>query len=165
MEAHMLWFFHLPLEEKLKVKRNATNPRGFAHDELTKQLPDYKEILDFGFGFGALDGVNHLPDAPEFIAVLREYYKACAVLSQTLVDLLAESLEIDKTVFSHAFQRHSSFARLNYYPPYVVEGEIPPMGISRHTDAGALTVLWQESPGLQVYSGTKQVSNIQFLCY
>jgi hypothetical protein len=31
-------FFHMPLEQKLLLKRTETNSRGFAHDELTKQL-------------------------------------------------------------------------------------------------------------------------------
>jgi len=31
-------FFRLPLEQKLRLKRTESNSRGFAHDELTKQL-------------------------------------------------------------------------------------------------------------------------------
>lgn len=161
LRTEMLWFFSQPLEAKLKVKRNATNARGFAHDELTKQLPDYKEIFDYGFGAGEVDGVNLWPEAgnraSSFHDTLKEYFDESTKLSQSLMDLVAQSLEVDSDIFRNAFRKHSSFARLNYYPTWngSEEDQIP-MGISRHTDAGGLTILWQDSPGLQVYSGTKQ---------
>ena len=59
-----------------------------------------------------------------------------------------------------AFGAHTSFLRLNYYPPcpdpasdastfLPAQGEL---GISHHSDAGAITVLIQDGlPGLQVF--------------
>ncbi|KAH9251826.1 hypothetical protein BASA81_010269 [Batrachochytrium salamandrivorans] len=158
----MVNFFSKPLEEKLRVKRTATNSRGFAHDELTKQIKDYKEVFDYGFGFGDTDGANQWPEnaPPEFQAALHEYFQASTRLAQHVMDLVARGLGVDPTVFRDAFAKHSSFARLNYYPPLPAAtaplGKDLELGISRHTDAGALTILWQDSPGLQVYSGTKQ---------
>ena len=45
-EAEMVHFFKLPADVKRAVKRTATNSRGFADDELTKQLRDLKELYD-----------------------------------------------------------------------------------------------------------------------
>lgn len=156
----MVDFFSRPLEEKLLVRRTATNSRGFAHDELTKQRKDFKEVFDYGFGFGDADGVNQWPHnaPPEFQAALREYFAASTRLARHIMDLIAKGLGVDPVVFRSAFAKHSSFARLNYYPPLPSSPSLEKeeLGISRHTDAGALTILWQDSPGLQVYSGTKQ---------
>eukprot|EP00959_Pyramimonas_sp_CCMP1952_P128392 2684651-Pyramimonas_sp.AAC.1 len=41
-------FFGLPKEEKYRIKRTATNSRGYFDDELTKQKQDWKEAIDIG---------------------------------------------------------------------------------------------------------------------
>ena len=54
---------------------------------------------------------------------------------------------------------HTSYLRLNCYPacPDPDPGQL---GISRHTDAGALTVLLQdEVSALEVYSGSKEMND------
>jgi isopenicillin N synthase-like dioxygenase len=167
----MRLFFQLPLEEKLKIRRSENNSRGFANDELTKQKRDWKEIFDFGNIPRAdldeddpsnvgMDGRNRWPDSPMFKATMKDYYEANVRLAQVLMDALAESLHIPLVHFRESFKNHTSFARLNYYPQLPSEdSDNSPLGISRHTDAGGLTVLWQDGPGLQVYSGTKQDNN------
>lgn len=162
-------FFHLPSEAKQRVKRTENNSRGFADDELTKQKRDWKEIFDFGHVYrkdldeddpanAGMDGRNQWPDhSPTFKATMKEYYEANAKFAQVLMDALSESLGVDKKFFREAFANHTSFARLNYYPKLPsAEQKQAALGISRHTDAGGLTVLWQDGPGLQVYSGTKE---------
>jgi isopenicillin N synthase-like dioxygenase len=56
---------------------------------------------------------------------------------------------------------HTSFLRMNYYPvcptPAISDGETEPvdgyLGLNRHTDSGALTLLLQDGqPGLQVFN-------------
>jgi hypothetical protein len=42
------WFFRLPMETKLSIKRNIHNSRGYFNDEFTKQRQDWKEGLDIG---------------------------------------------------------------------------------------------------------------------
>ena len=162
-------FFYLPLEEKLKVKRTATNSRGFADDELTKQRRDWKELFDCGHvpcpdlpadheDNRVLDGYNQWPDEalPTFEPAARNYYEACAGLSALLMSAVAESLGLERTFFASDMSPHTSYLRLNYYPP-CPDPEPGQLGISRHTDAGALTVLLQdEVASLQVYSGTKE---------
>ena len=147
-----------------------------------------------------------------FRPAVEAYYSACLALSRTLVEsALAAVIPCgNATYFVSAFDKHSSFLRLNYYPVLldgidagehaeeVVEEEeeeeeekessssdesishsqrnepntnsnnneendnsSPPprrLGVSRHTDAGALTVLLQDlnpdiTAGLEVRSG------------
>ena len=79
-----------------------------------------------------------------------------------LIRSIAASLGSSDDLTS-AFTDHSSFLRLNYYPPCPdpapADADFVPakgeLGISHHTDAGALTVLLQDKqPGLQVYQAS-----------
>jgi isopenicillin N synthase-like dioxygenase len=171
-KEEMRRFFYLPLEEKLKVKRTATNSRGFADDELTKQRRDWKELFDCGHVPRpelpaddplnvVLDGYNQWPGAalPSFEPAARRYYDACADLSAVLMGAIAESLGLEQEFFEANMTPHTSYLRLNYYPP-CPDPEPGQLGISRHTDAGALTVLLQdEVAALEVYSGSKEDNN------
>eukprot|EP01032_Pedospumella_encystans_P010117 gene10117-11853_t len=188
-------FFDSAQDVKNSIKRTERNSRGFADDELTKRLKDVKEILDIGqvphtdlspeaLRNQELDGVNQWP-SEEYVHLQQlkptcdAYYQACLKLSQILVRALAQVIPCgNATYFKTAFDRHSSFLRLNFYPVLVdgvdagasvkAEGtaeddsSLPRrLGVSRHTDAGALTVLIQDpNPlvlgGLEVYSGTKE---------
>jgi isopenicillin N synthase-like dioxygenase len=49
----------------------------------------------------------------------------------------------------HFRPAHTSFLRLNYYPHCPQPAK--PLGVNPHTDAGALTLLLQDLPGLQVW--------------
>lgn len=176
-------FFHSPQEVKYTIKRTENNSRGFADDELTKRLKDAKEIVDIGqvpytdiseeaLANQALDGINQWPTEEhthlqQFRPVAEQYYDACLQLSRVLARALAASIPCaNATYFENAFDRHSSFLRLNYYPVLtdgVDAGAVPDsasaeqsseqsqsqpqprrLGVSRHTDAGALTVLLQD---------------------
>ena len=172
--------FALPYEEKLKLKRNAKNARGYFDDELTKRRRDWKECLDVGMpGSGdwdlldsdernaCLDGYNQFPpdyecgDCKNFREVVIQYFKECARLSNQIAKLMARALgsEEEKLLERMLMGDHSSYLRMNYYPPCVVDtkgngdyesghnggiNEPPPLGISPHRDAGFLTVLLQD---------------------
>ena len=109
-----------------------------------------------------MDGFNQWPsdkDVPGFQAFMTSYYERCAGLSRLLLRALSLALEVDPSHLLRAFERHTSFLRLNYYPVSPQPLQPGELGISRHTDAGALTVLWQDGPALQVYSGSKEDNN------
>ena len=157
-------FFGLPLENKLKVKRTQTNSRGFADDELTKQKQDWKQLFDLGHvpdrtmpsddaANLVMDGYNQWPtsDLPRFEGAMLSYYDACEKISVALMEAIAESLDLPRDTFASSFNPHTSYLRLNWYPlcPDAADGST--LGISRHTDAGALTVLRQDTvAGLEV---------------
>lgn len=189
LQDEMKGFFSLPLEEKLKVKRQEDNSRGYANDELTKRKLDLKEVYDFGPDLphifhnysatarrdAAIDGVNQWVSndiLPHFRSVMDRYYEASRVVSTKLMQSIARYLSCfpDVAFFDSEFDHHSSLFRLNHYPQdtgVLAAGQneddgTESLGISRHTDAGALTILWQDPRyfgALEVYSGSKQDNN------
>ena len=141
----------------------------------------------------ALDGYNQWPNEKEYIhlsnfkTIMNQYYSECLILSQILIQALASSIPCaNSNYFIKEFQQHSSFLRLNYYPvlinatdagaetmiptpnpidPMARTEELPRrLGVSRHTDAGALTVLLQD-PNPAVTSGLEVLYAIYYLLY
>ena len=165
-------FFDSPLSVKDSVRRQVNNSRGFADDELTKQKVDMKEIFDVGHKpvqslpddapeNQMLDGYNQWPVSPDlqhFRSTVESYYQACSDLALILLHAMSIDLGIDPNIFLRPFVEHTSFLRLNYYPvPPHSEGHQESLGISRHTDAGVLTLLLQDTnSALEVYSGSKE---------
>jgi isopenicillin N synthase-like dioxygenase len=147
-------FFAQPLPVKQALSRTLENPWGYYDRELTRNLRDRKEIFDVG-----PDSEVPWPQFPTgFKETVEAFSRACYELGLHLLDRLGEALGLENSDLRTAFEpRHSSFTRLNYYPmPDLLENtEAPPpgpLGISRHTDAGGLTLLLQdEVAGLHVY--------------
>ncbi|MFN3237346.1 MAG: 2OG-Fe(II) oxygenase family protein [Pseudomonadales bacterium] len=137
-------YFQQPLAAKLQQERSATNPFGFYNKELTKNQLDRKEVFDI-----SLSETTLWPEDVEFQAATSAWFKACHEVGIKLLENIFSCLETTLPVA--AFQSHSSFLRLNYYPAYAAEaGSDPAFGVSHHTDAGALTLLMQDQvPGLQ----------------
>ncbi|CAB9507201.1 Flavonol synthase/flavanone 3-hydroxylase [Seminavis robusta] len=176
-------FFDLDATTKKALRRNSHNARGFFDDELTKQRRDWKECLDFGVPgsrlwdaaddspFNAcLDGFNQFPSVlPEFRPTMVEYFDACAKLSHRVACLMARGMGLPETdsFLQDLKHQHSSYLRLNYYPPcqqpsaaVTNEPDPTPLGISPHKDAGFLTVLLQddECHSLQAFMDGQFVS-------
>ncbi len=155
-------FFAQPLEYKNRIRRSADNCWGYYDAELTKNRRDWKEILDIGptVSAGPLRGATpQWPDLPGHREVLSQLADAMHRTALALVNEIAQCLD-SQVDLAAAFGAHSSFLRLNFYPPCPnaatdTDNFIPAageLGISHHSDAGALTVLVQDGqPGLQVY--------------
>ncbi len=147
-------FFEQPLSAKQALARTLDNPWGYYDRELTRNLRDRKEIFDFGPGWKI-----PWPDYPAaFRESLETHANACYALGLQLLDLLDDALGLDQPCLKSDFEPgHSSFTRLNYYPvsDALQDTDAPaagPLGISRHTDAGGLTILLQdEVAGLQAF--------------
>jgi isopenicillin N synthase-like dioxygenase len=155
-------FFGQPTDIKNRIRRTRTNSWGYYDAELTKNRRDWKEILDIGPAVheGPMaDSTPQWPDVPAFretIDALRVDFHGIAL---TLVATIERALEATEDLTA-AFADHSSYIRLNYYPecsePAPADSGFVPsnghLGISHHTDAGAVTVLMQdEVTGLQVF--------------
>lgn len=151
-------FFGQSAPAKQSVSRTEHNAFGFYDRELTKNLRDRKEIFDFA----PLESTPWPAFPPGFRKSLEDHALACHALAQRILALCCENLSTASTALRDHFQpQHSSFLRLNHYPvdDQVVDSDAPiagNLGISQHTDAGALTVLLQdEVSGLQVlHDGT-----------
>jgi isopenicillin N synthase-like dioxygenase len=153
MLSEMERFFALPHPEKQAIERTAENPWGFYDRELTKNVRDWKQILDVGptaahgpFAGAAPRWPGRLPG---FRDTIEAYYAACKSLALTLLADIGECLGVSRGTLEREFgEGHSSFLRLNFYPPCAAPQDH--LGISQHTDAGALTVLLPDAqPGLQ----------------
>ena len=162
----MATFFALPAARKRAIERTKDNPWGFYDRELTKNVKDHKEIFDVG----PENGVQ-IPQWPEgedlFKARISAFYASAEVIALRVVAHIARTLDSPPETLLASFEGHTSYLRLNYYPlcddpapassPTVpIRGEL---GISHHSDAGAVTVLLQDGkPGLQVEHQGRWVS-------
>jgi len=157
-------FFTLPVSEKHAIIRTAENAWGFYDQELTKNVRDWKEIFDVGppQSRGPLAGAapQWPRSLPRFKTTLLTYSDACERVARRLLAAIGSNLGVPPGYLEGMFEpEHTSFLRLNYYPvcetPATPDSPTVPryghLGISHHTDAGALTVLMQDDvPGLQV---------------
>jgi isopenicillin N synthase-like dioxygenase len=147
----MAEFFHLDPNILNKIRRSKDNSRGYFDDELTKNKLDWKRCFDFGAQDGSLDnkgmdGENQWPLPSEhatFEHVTKDYYKQMEDLSKVLLGAICESLGLQSNMLSESFDgNHTSYLRMNYYP--ICDDPESHMAIHHHTDAGALTILYQD---------------------
>lgn len=169
MHAAMHGFFAQPEARKREVERTADNPWGFYDRELTKNVRDWKEIFDVGpdiptAGLPAAKAQwpNEAGSAQMqgFRRTLQAFSAACEQVALRVLHAISANLGMPERHLDSGFDNsHTSFLRLNFYPPCA--NPAPPdvsaipetghLGIHHHTDSGALTVLLQDSqPGLQV---------------
>ena len=157
-------FFALPREAKRAYLRTRENPWGYYDRELTKNARDKKEVFDIGPDAtgqhshkDAFEGETRWPEKPgNFRPAIETYVAAADQVTTLLLKAIGEGLGASD-VISDAFRpTHSSFLRLNHYPvddPIAGEqSDQVGLGVHHHSDAGALTLLWQsDTAGLQVY--------------
>ncbi|KAF7126378.1 hypothetical protein RHSIM_Rhsim11G0169700 [Rhododendron simsii] len=156
-------FFAQSTKEKLKVRRDEVNPQGYYDSEVTKNVRDWKEVFDMTVKNPTVipasheDGDNGLKEVvnrwPEYPSELREAFEEYAEemekLAHKLLELISLSLGLKANQLSGFFNDHTSFTRLNHYPPCPIPHLA--LGVTRHKDAGAITILAQDDVGgLQV---------------
>ncbi|KAE8667859.1 2-oxoglutarate (2OG) and Fe(II)-dependent oxygenase superfamily protein [Hibiscus syriacus] len=125
-------FFHLTIEQKTKVKRDAVNSYGYHESEHTKNVRDWKEVFDF-----LIKDPSFLPASPD-----PEDQEIRTLSNQWPQNLPQFS-------FNSYFEDHTSMIRFNHYPPCPCP-ELA-LGVGQHKDAGALTIIVQDDVGgLQV---------------
>ncbi|OWM79276.1 hypothetical protein CDL15_Pgr003448 [Punica granatum] len=153
-------FFGQPLEEKRKVRRDELSTLGYYDTEHTKNVRDWKEVFDFTFHDPTLIPASYRPDdeevtqwsnkwpenLPELREACEEYAKAVEELAFRLMELIALSLGLPADRFRGFFNDHqTTFTRLNRYPPCPAPHLA--LGVGRHKDSGALTILAQDDVG------------------
>ncbi|GKV21246.1 hypothetical protein SLEP1_g31244 [Rubroshorea leprosula] len=152
-------FFALPLEEKRKVRRDEVQVLGYYDTEHTKNVRDWKEVFDLGVDDPirvpastdldekeVIEWHNKWPEyPPELREACEEYAEEVSKLSHKLLELIALSLGLPADRFHGFFKERTTFIRLNHYPPCPVPHLA--LGVGRHKDSGALTVLAQDDVG------------------
>uniref|UniRef100_A0A1D1YK47 Naringenin,2-oxoglutarate 3-dioxygenase n=1 Tax=Anthurium amnicola TaxID=1678845 RepID=A0A1D1YK47_9ARAE len=156
-------FFALPAEEKRRVSRDAVNPVGYYDTEHTKNVRDWKEVFDFlmedevavtpatpdEHGDGKVRTWKNQwpPNPPKLREAGVEYARAVESLAFKLLELISLTLDLPAKRLNGFFhgQPQSNFIRLNHYPPCPAPHLA--LGVGRHKDGGALTVLAQDDVG------------------
>ncbi|GAU31827.1 hypothetical protein TSUD_58280 [Trifolium subterraneum] len=152
-------FFAQSLEEKKKVARDEINPTGYYDTEHTKNVRDWKEVFDFlsqdptFVPLNSDEGDDQViqwsnpspPYPPQFRAIIEEYLEEMEKLAYKLLELIALSLGLEAKRFEEFFKLQTSFIRFNHYPP--CPSPHLALGVGRHKDAGALTILAQDEVG------------------
>jgi isopenicillin N synthase-like dioxygenase len=88
-------------------------------------------------------------------AIIEEYIEEMEKLAFKLLELIALSLGVEAKRFEEFFKDQTSFIRFNHYPP--CPSPHLALGVGRHKDAGALTILAQDDVGgLEVKRKTDQ---------
>jgi isopenicillin N synthase-like dioxygenase len=160
LKREMRAFFAQPLAAKRAIVRSAENPWGFYDQELTRRTRDWKQIYDYGPPDGGALRPQWPRALPGFRAAVEAFYAACDTVALELLHVIALNLGMPAAALDGSFRpAHTSFMRLNYYPP-CPRPERPDdttvatngyLGVNHHTDSGVLTLLLQdEQPGLEV---------------
>lgn len=152
-------FFDQPIEEKKKVKRDEGNSMGYHDSEHTKNVRDWKEVFDFSLEdprlVPAMDNLddqelrtisNRWPQYPnEFRKACQEYSREVEKLGYRLLKLVSLSLGLPANRLNGYFIDQTSLCRINHYPP--CPNPNLALGVGRHKDFSALTVLAQDDVG------------------
>jgi isopenicillin N synthase-like dioxygenase len=174
-------FFDLPIEEKTRYARPATDIlRGYigVHQESLARSRDRnanETDVNESFMIGPVDvpspeyafapaagkhfAANIWPAAPaDLRQVWSEYYRAMGALAQTLMHIFAVALDLEESYFDTKIDRHISRLRVRNYP---AQPTPPAPGVIRagaHSDYGSLTILATEDRpgGLQVFNSAGQ---------
>jgi len=80
--------------------------------------------------------------------IIEEYIEEMEKLASKLLELIALSLGLEAMRFEEFFKDTTSVFRINHYPP-CPSPELA-LGMGRHKDAGALTILAHDVAGLEV---------------
>lgn len=157
-------FFAQPREAKRAYLRTVENPWGYYDRELTKNARDKKEVFDIGpdatgqqSNGDAFEGHTRWPvEPPQFRSAIEAYVAAADRVTSLLLRAISEGLGTSDRISNAFSPTHSSFLRLNHYtvedPMADEQSEEVGLGVHHHSDAGALTLLWQsDTAGLQVY--------------
>ncbi|KAJ0989977.1 hypothetical protein J5N97_008333 [Dioscorea zingiberensis] len=151
MKVAMGEFFQLPLEEKKEYGQPPDSVEGYGQAFVVSE--DQK--LDWGdmylLSTNPVQGRNLKlwpANPPTFKEALEQYSLEIRKVTHVLLDSMGKSLKIDK--FDDLFEDCLQSVRMNYYPPCPQASKV--LGLSPHSDGGALTILLQvsEVQGLQI---------------
>ena len=159
-------FFALPDTAKAGIAINRYNRGYLAPGQARMQgatRSDLKEVFFWGRELTADDpdilagrplcGVNLWPSEPEgFKATVQRYHEAAAGLGDALLRAFAVALDQPAEFFAPFYRRSMTRGQLIHYPPPPPDAPADQFGVAPHSDFGCITLLLQETPGLEVLS-------------
>ena len=156
-------FFALSLEEKLRVERppekvsrgyNRFMDRSLSYSIGKEAPPDLQEAFAFGpEEFTGEDWIKDDPSTammapkrwpdspPAFHATMQEYADAMRLLGDRVLDIIATSLNVERTYFDDKYDHQSSVSRVVRYPAQTETADDGQLRAGEHTDYGTVTFL------------------------
>lgn len=163
-------FFDLPLEERMKVRLNPKQNRGY--QPLGSRMyadkadaPDQNESFKYQHDYPAddpdiLDGnrvhaLNQWPqELPGWRDTLVAYYDQMERLTNELLRAFALALDLNEDYFLDFYKKPLTQINLLHYPPKPIPPGLRQFGLRPHSDTTAFTILVQDNNGgLQVKRG------------
>lgn len=143
--------FNRPMMKTIRgygeFEREGLNPR---------MGPDLKETFDYGLAIDQ-QGKTHLgrnlwpTELPDMEAVAMAYLRKGLAQGISVLQAIALGLGLNEHVFDDHFVRPLTIQRLLKYPPQHNAGpNSKSIGAGSHVDFGALTLLYQTKPGLEI---------------
>nr|XP_016514269.1 PREDICTED: protein SRG1-like isoform X2 [Nicotiana tabacum] len=143
--------FKLPMAEKKKLWQQEDSYEGFGQLNVVSE----EQKLDWSDMFGITTLPPHIRNLflklpLKLRDILEAYCKEIKTLAIIILCQLAKALRMDEKEMRDLFSDGMQSIRVNYYPPCPEPDKT--IGFSPHSDAGALTILFQlnETEGLQV---------------
>ena len=155
-------FFSLSLEQKSAISIDQNN-RGYLGLGKARmhgaRRPDQKEVFFWGREAGLDDpdvvaniplcGPNQWPaELPDFRSAVENYSAYIREVGDTILRIITRVLGASETFFSSRYDRTMLRGQLLCYPPTSTEAD--QFGVAPHSDFGCITLLLQETPGLEV---------------
>jgi len=154
-------FFELPSAQKNKIPIDINN-RGYLGEGMSQMhgavRKDQKEVFFWGREADSCDpdviaglplcGPNQWPTAERFRDSVNAYADMVQVIGDKLLQIIAVALGARSDFFEVYYQRCMLRGQLLCYPP---TGDHPDQfGVAPHSDFGCITLLLQETAGLEV---------------
>ncbi|KAL2468874.1 2-oxoglutarate (2OG) and Fe(II)-dependent oxygenase superfamily protein [Forsythia ovata] len=150
-------FFRMPQSERMKSYSDdpsKTTRLSTSFNVKTEKVSNWRDFLRLHCY--PLDQYLHeWPSSPSsFRDNAAEYCRHVRQLALTLLEIISESLGLEKDYINRALDKHGQHMALNYYPP-CPQPELT-YGLPGHTDPNVITILLQDDvPGLQVLNNDK----------
>ncbi|KAL3345033.1 hypothetical protein AABB24_024139 [Solanum stoloniferum] len=152
-KREVIELFKIPMEEKKKLWQQEDNHEGFGQlfvvsEEQKLDWSDLFYITTLPSHIRQMDLFQKLPS--KFREIMEAYCNEIKNLAMIILCQLAKALRMDEKEMRDLFSDGVQSIRMNYYPPCPAPEKT--IGLSPHSDADALTVLFQlnETEGLQV---------------
>lgn len=163
-------FFALPIEDKNQIAINKDN-RGYLASGMARmhgaKQHDQKEV--FFWGTDLPDNHPHLlnkvplcannqwpQQVVDFRKAVLDYSAMISTVGNALLRAVAHCLELDDRFFESRYKDSLLRGQLIRYPQ--TQGTEEHFGVAPHTDFGCLTLLLQQTPGLEVLSDGQWVA-------
>lgn len=161
-------FFAQPAAQKRRIAINQHN-RGYLGPGEARMRgaarTDMKEVFFWGRDLPADDpdvvagiplcGPNLWPEAPPcFRENVIAYAQAVGRAGDLLLQAFAVSLGAERSFFTSRYERPMLRGQLIHYPPLSEDAPADQFGVAPHSDFGCITLLMQQTAGLEVLAKT-----------